>query len=178
MPVQFSRLKSGIAFVHDMANGWPEAMNKADVIYADIPWMHGYLKFYERAGRQAKTNYIGFLKNVGMMLRRIDIPAVIITGKHAIHYLAPFEYMPIRLNGDPSNACLWRITPDQFDNPKTEYDILNQLVKFYRCIGDPFCGYGRSGRVFAQAGRRFIMSDLNPWCIGYIAKEGDKWITT
>lgn len=174
----FCRVNSGIAFVHDMANGWPNTMDKADVIYSDLPWMHGYIPFYERAGKRIKIAYPDFITRVGVMISKLKVPIIMVTGRHAIKYLKPSEYLPIKLNGDQANACLWNITPARLNYPKTELEILNQLARLYKCIGDPFCGYGRSGRIFAQAGRVFIMSDINPKCIGYISEKGNEWITT
>lgn len=174
-PIQFARIASGIAFVHDMANGWPELMDRADVIYSDLPWTQGYILFHDRAKRRVQMPYTDFIAHVGSILAGIKAPAIMITGKHAIALLMPNEYMPITLNGDPAVACLWRIGVNQLENISTETDLLRYLSRVYKCIGDPFCGYGRAGRIFAQAGKQFVMSDLNSVCIGYIAEHGAMW---
>lgn len=164
----------GVAFVHDLAGGIPEEMvNGADVFYADVPWAAGYEKFASRAGVPQKLKYRDFVGKLGKEIRLVGKPAAIVTGKHAVRQFAPDATAEVSLNGDNAVACLWRITP--WAGRITTEMLIKTLAKRFNCVGDFCCGYGRSGRIFVQNGKTFIMSDLNAACIGHIKHNIRHW---
>jgi len=164
----------GIAFQADINNGIPIAMHEADVWYSDIPWRDGYKKFSDRAGIEQIRPYTELLERLGREIMEISRPTVLITGKHAVRYLLPESTVKVILNGSSAVACLWgRFS---FNGMLNTVDILKSLACEYQCIGDFCCGYGRAGKIFAQAGKRYVMSDLNPECVGYIAAHERGWV--
>jgi hypothetical protein len=53
--------------------------------------------------------------------------------------------------------------------------MLHAIAQRYDTVGDPCCGYGRAGRFFLRAGKRAVLSDFDPHCIGYIAEHAGGW---
>ncbi len=51
--------------------------------------------------------------------------------------------------------------------------LFDEFPNVVACISG---GYGRAGRIFYEAGKRFVMSDYNASCIGHIAKEWQMWV--
>ena len=164
---------TGVAFQHDLADGLPAEFDQADVLYADLPWRQGWDKFAERAGASQRGGYNDAMRRIGALLRSFGKPAVMVTGKHALPFLKPDGAAPVRLNGAGAVACLWGVPSWQAAIDAS--DLLHDLAGRFRCVGDPCCGYGRAGRVFAQRGGRFVLSDLNAECIGYIAAHAPRW---
>jgi hypothetical protein len=164
---------AGVAFRHDLTQGLPVEFDQADVLYADLPWRQGWDTFAQRAGTAQRGGYNAAMRGIGGLLRACNKPAVMVTGKHAQAALAPDSVAPVRLNGGDAVACLWGVPP--WRHRLDASDLLADLAGQYRCVGDPCCGYGRAGRLFAQRGRRFVLSDLNPECIGYIAAHAAGW---
>jgi len=163
----------GVAFQADLNHGIPIAMYEADVWYSDLPWRDGYTKFADRAGIKQAMPYTELLERIGKEIRDIGRPTVLITGKHAVRYLKPETTAEVTLNGGSAVACLWnrRSWPGAVDTVA----LLKYLASEYQCVGDFCCGYGRAGRIFVQAGKRYVMSDLNPECVGYIAVHEGEW---
>lgn len=161
--------KHGVAFEYDLTFGIPAEMERnADVLYSDLPWRDGYIRFADRAGKQQLQPYKNFLGVVGRTIRIVRKPAVIVTGKHALPYLMPDTYHACTLNGGAAIAAIWH---RRLMSEETAEAIIERLAQEYDCIGDPCCGYGRAGRVFAQHGKRYVMSDIDPHCIGYISTQ-------
>lgn len=151
-------------------------IERADVLYSDLPWKSGYEKFYERSESIPRIRYELFLGYVSHLVRVIKKPAVMISGEHARRNISFCDSsIPILLNGSKARAYLWNIFPEFLEYEKTALDIIYRLAGRFECVGDMFCGYGLAGRVFASLGKRFILSDINPDCIGYITENAEKW---
>lgn len=168
--------KYGVAFPYDISVGViPQEMEEADVLYSDLPWVGGYKKFLERAGVEGAPKYQTFLYAVRWAIEMAGKPAVMVTGKHAIQYLCPESGRDIKLNGRDAVALLWGFGPEQQRRVEQEeeivtaYDLLVWLAERFYCVGDFCCGNGRAGEVFAWFGKRYVMSDINARCIGYIS---------
>lgn len=164
----------GVTYQADLNHGIPTVMYKADVWYSDLPWRDGYAKFADRAGVTQQRPYAELLRMLGIAVKQSGIPTALVTGKHAIPHLDPEAVAPVKLNGDPAVACLWGIPG--WDQTRDAEDVIRGLALRYKCVGDFCCGFGRAGRIFAQAGRRYVMSDLNPECVGYIAAHEGNWV--
>lgn len=165
--------KFGLAFVADIAAGIPEEMHDADFWYSDPPWRHGYEIFAERAGREQILSYSDFMRKIGQEIRKAGKPTVMLIGKQGADALMPDTIADARLNGDDVLACLWNMT--KWSGRVDSEEILRFAAFCHSCVGDFFCGYGRAGMFFAKAGKRYVMSDFNPSCIGFIAANEGSW---
>jgi hypothetical protein len=174
--VQAWRAGNNEAFVHDLLSGpLPDAYARADVLFSDVPWPAGFERFESRAGingnhgtrvwSQLITTYV-------REARRLEIPLVFSTNRSKHWELPqPDAKLPSRLNG--AHCALWTYGLDIQGGDVM--NVLRELACRYDVVGDPMCGYGRTGRVFAQASKHFVMSDYNPYCIGYIAEHAPTW---
>jgi hypothetical protein len=169
---------AGYAFTYDLTTPGPlpEVYDRCDVFYTDLPWRDGYAKFNERAGINDAPGYREFLAAVSRHVEALTAPVVLVTGKHAAPHLPPGRWEhPVKLNGGDAVAYGWRL-PYPPVATETTRNILAWLARDYGCVGDFCCGYGRAGRVFTEAGRQFVMSDINARCIGYIAEHETDWV--
>lgn len=162
-----------VAFKHDLMLGVPDEYKNCDIIYTEIPWIDGFNVFEQRANVQEQRTYAAFMSAVCNFINTANKPTVIIIGKKGLKFLPTpdFEGGTI-LNGAPCRVVTYKATITQLHNCVT---IIDELSKKYDCIGDPCCGFGRSAKAFKQAGKHFVVSDYNPECIGYIAKEWVNW---
>lgn len=165
--------KAGVTFRHDLLDGVPIEMQAADVWYADLPWRDGFKKFAKRAGVEQKGAYGDLLALLARAVRESGKPTCIVTGRHAVASLKPAHVAAVSLNGGAAVACLWNIKPWAVVYDTTV--LLKRFAQEYGTVADFCCGYGRAGRVFAQAGKRYIMSDFDAKCIGYIAAHEGEW---
>lgn len=158
----------GLTVVADVSRGVPREFEDCDVLYADPPWPHGYDEFSRRAGGAA-----GSYGDVLVVLRdycaRVAIPVVLVTGTRAALLLKPHATAPVRLPVGDAVACLWRLPA--WTETRRSIDVIDGLARRHEVAGDPFCGYGTTGRIFAEAGKRYVMSDLNPRCVGFISLQ-------
>jgi hypothetical protein len=145
----------------------------ADVLYGDPPWKDGYDKFAARAGTAQSVTWRVFIGNLGIGIRASRLPAVMVAGKQAMAWLRPDRFVPCRLNGGDAMAASWG--PIELEEGLDAVDILKGLAVRFNVVGDPFCGYGRAGRIFAGVGKRYIMSDLSAECIGHISENEGSW---
>lgn len=168
----------GEVHYYDVTSGLAKMgfIEKADVIYSDLPWRNGYHKFYKRSGLIPRLNYHDFLGYIGMQLLVLGKPAVIVSGDHARIPLTFYDTsIATRLNGAKARAYLWKIKPDVLEGCADSVEIIHRLADGYNCVGDFCCGYGRAGRIFAEHGCRFVLSDINADCIGYITENAGQW---
>lgn len=164
---------SGTAHVHDLSAGIPAAMYKASVWYADLPWRAGFEKFGDRAGKPQSLEFSTLMGKINRLILAAEKPAVMVTGRHAKAFFNPDAVSPCILNGSDAIAMLWKIRP--FKGKPTGEQILANLALEFSTVGDFCCGYGTSGRIFKQAGRSFVLSDLSAKCIGHIAAHEKDW---
>jgi hypothetical protein len=157
---------SGIAFLHDIRQGLPILYDSCDVLYTDLPWRAGFAAFEGRAGEPPGASYAGFLSAVGEVVRAERRLTILVTGAHALRLLPDAEQdLGMTLNGD---SCIAAVYHGEVPHLDDTVNLLHWLADQYNCIGDFCCGYGRAGRIFKDHEKRFIMSDYNPRCIGYI----------
>lgn len=184
-PMTGCATRGGVAFVHDLMTGpLPDAYAACDVLYADLPWKSGFAEFNRRAGIDDGRTYEEFLAAVDAAVRESGRPAVLTTGKHSLGILQPDATAPVRLswlNLQPGTAALYGLDHGPLDpddgSTATTHRVLHALARWYDCAGDFCCGYGLTGRVFAAARKRYVLSDHNPACIGEIAATAATWTT-
>lgn len=168
------------AFLHDVSNGLAPEFASADILYADLPWQDGYEEFLRRAaeaGNDAKfLPYGEWLYRLNAVLADCGKPWIVVAGKAASRYMGCEWFRPVRLNGSVAWAMGARAPRPPED--VTDADGLLQWLSGnpeYGIIGDFCAGYGRACRVFVEAGKQFVASDINPVCIGHIAREAPRW---
>ena len=158
----------GIALQYDLMDMAPsEAFAQCDVFYSDLPWRSGFDTFEARAGKGGRA-YADFLAAAKWHVETFAKPTVFVTGKHALAALNPELTYETRLNGAPALAMCWGL---RLADTSSEHAILAEIAARFGCLGDYCCGYGRTGRYAINAGKRYVMSDMNEHCIAYI---GDK----
>lgn len=149
-----------------------------DVVYADLPWKAGYEEFAARAGYPVPP-FAEFMVAAHVEARRYAARGGVclwVTGaSHVKAYLKPDQIIPVTLNKDRAVVAVYgqpRVT--LIENEHTT-SLLERLATVYSRVLDPCCGYGRAGRIFAQAGKNFTMSDTNAICVGHIAQHAHEW---
>ena len=165
--------RRGIVFQADLSDGIPIPMYEADVWYSDLPWQAGYKKFADRAGIAPRMSFQELMGFIGGLIANSGMPSVMVTGKHAVKHLRPSAVSKATLNGSDAVACLWGI--EQWNGTRDAQAILQLLADKYECVGDFCCGYGRSGLEFSRASKRYVMSDLSPYCVGQVASLEPNW---
>jgi hypothetical protein len=168
-------LPGGIAFQHDIRTGLSLEFGVCDVIYAEPPWPDGFETFNERAGTTGGT-YRELMQAIAKaVLSDTKAPAVLLVGERAIKLLPPFlDHVKTILNGNEVWAISYRTRLPA--TPRTSEELVAWLATRFQCVGDFCCGYGKAGRIFYRAGKRFVLADYNARCIGHIAVHGKGWL--
>jgi hypothetical protein len=157
-----------IVFQHDLFNGLPPEYDHCDVLYLEPPWKDGYEEFNRRAG-VVRLDYGAFIEAINVIIDAVSIPVIVVLGVRSGKYLRAADLkLPIKLNGAECVAYCFHIT--ELPPCSTTVELLNELAQRYMRIGDPNCGYGIAGSVFATWRRSFVLSDYNGQCIAYCAK--------
>jgi hypothetical protein len=168
-----------LAFVHDILStpALPGEYVICDVLVADLPWQAGFKTFNQRAGVADDRTYAAFMARVAEIVEIVTVPVHLITGRHALTRLPkPDSVLPMMLNEYESVAISYRPGDEIDGRYGVAPEFLAALARRYDCAGDFCAGYGRTGRFFLRAGKRAVLSDLNPQCIGYIAEHADAWV--
>ena len=162
------------AFTHELEKGIPDLMAKeCDVFYAELPWNLGFESFYEAAGVTPKWTYKEFLTCIRKEVLRIGKPTILVCGNVALRVLKPEATATVILNRKEVRLALWGIE-DTWGRVNT-IDVIHDLAKRFNTVGDFACGYGRTGKIFTEHGKKWFMSDFNPHCIGFIKENAEKW---
>lgn len=168
-----------VAFVHDILTSptLPDIYGQCDVMAIDLPWQNGYERFNERAGIADGRTYAQFMARVSELVETGSVPPLyLVTGKHALPRLPkPDVVLPMRLNEDEAVAIGYRPGLESEGQYGVAPEFLHALAQRYECAGDWCCGYGRTGRFFLRSGKRAVLSDFNPQCIGHIAEHAPAW---
>jgi hypothetical protein len=168
-----------VAFTHDLLTDGPLPADyeHADVLVSDLPWRVGFDTFNQRAGITDDRTYGECMAAVAELVEGTAVPVYLVTGKHALAYLPePATTLPMMLNQDEAIAICYRPGDEADGRYRNTWEFLDALARRYGTAGDPCCGYGRTARVFLQAGRSAVVSDMNPLCIGYIAEHAGGWL--
>jgi hypothetical protein len=83
--------------------------------------------------------------------------------------------LPTRLNEDEAVAVGYRPGSEADGSYGVAPELLHALAQRYDVAGDFCAGYGRTARFFLRSGKRAVVSDFNPQCIGYIAEHAEDW---
>ena len=166
-----------LAFVADLEQDVPSAYSRCDVIYTEPAWRLGYEKFAVRAGTPG-LSWPTYIRN---HLKFIDlgVPVYMVGGAHMTSLLTPkpdeVRSIVVDSGGSKITDALLFAWGGAIPDGATSTGMIEALALLYRRVGDPGCGYGNTGRIFRAAGKRFVMSDVDPHCISYIATAYDGW---
>lgn len=167
--VEHASFIDGMAFQHDFFSGLPTSYRHCSVIYGEPPWRHGFDVFNKRAGVSEDRSWGDLMRIVGQAIESSDCAWVMPVGKQALRYMpSPDALHDSRLNGNEAYLACWRT---EVYGHGTSIDALNEVCMRYGRIGDPFCGYGRTAWYARQHGKQFIVSDHDPYCIGFISEN-------
>lgn len=165
----FHTSNGNMVFQHDISKGVPLDYDQCDVIYTEPAWRDGYELFLDRAGAE-NTSYLEYVVRMADFIGHTRTPIYMIVGKHVIkEFPKPVNIAPIKLHGYTTYLCVWN--DKQQVNGITNYDVIKQLSGIYDIVGDFNAGYGNTAKIFQDAGKKFICSDINGKCVYYIAKN-------
>jgi hypothetical protein len=166
------------AFVHDLLASptLPDEFDQCDVLVTDLPWQVGFDTFNKRANITDGRTYGTFMVRVSELVESTRTPLYLVTGRHALVKLpTPDVVLPMRLNEDEAVAVGYRPGNEADGRYGVAPEFLHTLAQRYDIAGDFCCGYGRTARFFLRSGKKAVMSDVNPTCIGYIAQNATAW---
>jgi hypothetical protein len=157
---------------HNVLDQLPSEFLECDILYAEPAWRAGIKKFNERAG--ASVDFKEYVLSIRRIIEESDVPVVLNWGANETKQMPP-----------PSMAYkskLWNISDCVFSvyNLGVQWPMFDSTESFlewaakrleFECIGDFCCGYGNSGKIFKNYGKRFVMSDYDQQCVGYIAQS-------
>lgn len=173
-----------IAMKHDMRkkcgtkHDLPKEFDQCDCLFGAVPWRNEYKGFHERASADRHGwTHKDFVYRLGEIIEMAKLPTVIFISEYSGRDLPPpNQDETVTVGGVPCQAKVYNFTIENLKG-MDESEVLTEMAKRYNCVGDPFCGYGFSGRVFSYYGKRSVLSDFNGLCIGYIEEHSHKWAT-
>lgn len=172
----FARVLDVMDYDPEVVLGSDVGFDRCDVLVADLPWQRGYEVFNQRAGVDDGRDYAGFMRCVSALVEAATVPTWLVTGAHAARFLPDADVqIPMMLNEDRAIAYGYRPGMETAARNGEAREFLRTLAETYDCAGDFCAGYGRTGRIFLRAGKRAVLSDVNPQCIGYIAEHAPDW---
>ena len=158
-----------VGFVHDITEGLTDLHKEADIIYSEPSWLDGYAEFANR-GTIKVGNYKAYLRAFNEIIA-FGVPVVLIIGKHHLKTLPqPSSLLNVTMNGSNETAYGWGLDIAESKSKSTD-QLIKWLSSKFDCVADPCCGYGNTGLIFRENGKRFIMSDISSKLIAYIAKQ-------
>jgi hypothetical protein len=163
------------AFVHDVTTGpLPAEYEDCDLLYAELPWLSEF-----GTGRAEKyEDFMTAVRNILLAAFARSVPVVLPAGLHARHFLPePTElYAQTSVQGRTQAVFVFG---DVAVDPRNASSLLLGLAHRFQHVGDFCCGWGRAGKAFYRAGRRFTLSDVKAECIQHISNmvESGSWLT-
>lgn len=161
-----------VAFVHDVFNPLPKDFDACDCFYFEPPYPTGAKKFDERVGVSGRT-YRQLVSHISEFICSTDKPVVIAMSKTIIkQYPHPTQTLEVDfVHSKGGQKTTLAVYNTYLGNPKTTDEALITLLKTYDCVGDLVCGYGHTAQVALSQNKKFVVSDYNPLCIGFIAER-------
>jgi hypothetical protein len=155
---------------NDLETGkpYPDAVYKAQFIYCELPFPRGYDTFNKRVGKSEGLGWKAMVTNARNMAIDLDIPYYFM-GSKAFAPLFPIEYqIPMKFKVHNTNDIIFSNRDSWADDNE---ELIDKLYKQYDIGLDMACGYGELGRIALTHGKKAILMDINPYCIGYIKHE-------
>jgi len=151
-------------------NDLPAVFEQCDVLYTEPPWRSGYGEFINRAACEQST-YANFTNALNKIVTRFRARCAIwfVLGAHVLkHIIEPEMQLPTTIHGYKAFLCGWN-DHGVYLSPKTHLEFIKELARDHERVGDFCAGYGNTGRIFQEAGKHFVLSDINGKCIYHIA---------
>ena len=149
-------------FVYDVeSNIFHESFSNADCIYTEIPYIHGYKIFNQRAKTKG-NGYKLFIESIYKLVMQINVPFYI-CGQFNLPIFKPFYvdkiYSPIH------KAHLHLYSNDKNCNHKSIDVLMEYILNKHNVVLDFMCGYGNTLNYTIPTNKKAILSDINPHCI-------------
>ena len=168
LPVDRVEVGGNIALRYNIFDPIPKEYEKCDAMFCEPPWRHGFNVFNERVGFAGPT-WVDFMNRINTIISETKVPVVITAGKAALRYLEGYTAIyPTSLNGANAFLVAWNVTIEDTSSAEA---ATQEICERFNVIGDWCCGYGRTAHYAKEAGKRFVVSDYNAQCIGYIANR-------
>lgn len=143
----------------------PDEADAADIFYAEPAWPAGFKTFNERAQIRNERSYADYCAAMARLIA-VGKPTVLFASKVMLKALpAPDMTVTADLNGNKADVGFWN---GAFATGNTNHEIIANLAKQHEWVWDFCAGYGTTGRIFREEGGSFLLTDHNPFCIGYI----------
>tara|TARA_B100001057_G_scaffold500494_1_gene615891 strand:- start:694 stop:1305 length:612 start_codon:yes stop_codon:yes gene_type:complete len=174
MPEEYFEKNENIVFRYDLMNfDKLHYFEKADVIYSEPPFPHGFKIFNERADIEDQRSYSDFAKSLSLSIKNINKPTFIICGKILLKKLPQAKNVfPIKLSVHNLDTfvAVWNYQV-KFNISDTN-DLIKNIAKEFNTIGDFCCGYGNNiFKFISHDQKKFIASDLNGKCVAIVKKR-------
>lgn len=162
-----------LVFWYNVTEGYCARFDTCNVLYAEPAWQKGYVEFENRAGMVAE-GFSQYLKGICDFILKSNVPVYLVVGKHFLKKLPPYQEMKeITLNRGGALLLSYRALIPEFIT--TNVEMIQHLALNFDRVGDFSCGYGNTGRIFVQSGKKFVMSDFNKKCIAYVGENYHEW---
>lgn len=152
-----------VVFAWDVTKGIHPDFHKADAIYSEPSWRHGYSKFLKRAAQENTSQFHQYLNAITYIIDTLRKPTYIVAGKHMLKALNPKTVTDIIIHGYGGHVAVWNAEPLQANDLDELIDI---VCSRHEIVLDFCCGYGN----LAAKAKRFICSDINRHCVFYVAE--------
>lgn len=161
-----------VVFRHDISKGVSPRFKKADCIYSEPAWRHGYKKFMQRSNTTDFPPYKEYLLNQEKVIKELDIPAFILCGADMLRTLKPqwvqdIYFYPYKDNKN-FKVAIYNCEQFKFGS---DHELLGILAEKFNTILDFNCGYGNLIPFIREKGKHFILSDICGHAVLKVAKD-------
>jgi hypothetical protein len=166
------------AFVSNLEHGLDARFAACDVIYCEPAWRRGYDLFCARA--DVVGDYNRYIRAIAEMVESARCPLVLAIGREALRHL-PSPRAAVTSWIDTGGRIITECSVVSFGADVVDVrsgptsSIVGALAQVFACVGDPCCGYGNTGRIFMENGKRFVLADVNASCIQYVSQHSAEW---
>lgn len=155
--LDFFEANGDVVFRHDISKGISPRFKKADCIYSEPAWRHGYKKFMQRSNTTDFPPYKDYLLNQEKVVKELGIPAFILCGADMLRTLKPqwvqdIYFYPYK---DSKNFKIAVYNYPQFKFG-SDHELLGILAEKFNTILDFNCGYGNLIPFIREKGKHFI----------------------
>ena len=158
-----------IVIAHNVLDPLPIEFQQCDILYAEPSWRSGIARFNERAG--IKVDFKEYVNSIREIIINSEVPVVLNWGVNETKQMPvpDMAYMSKLWNISDCTLSIYN-THSEWPKFQSTESLFWWLSQKFECIGDFNCGYGNSGKRFLEQGKKFVMSDYDQQCVGYIAK--------
>lgn len=179
-PVEEYESANITAFRHDIERDDIARLDRftPDFIYIEPPFPRGYRVFNARVNKRDALGWDNMIRAAVAFIKRKRVPAYIAGDESFTRLMAgsiPVDIVSscdsVRGIKNPrSIAFCFNTRPTGADST---LQLMDSLMAQHAVGMDFFCGYGILGRYALKHGKRAVLSDINPQCIGFI-KENEE----